>query len=93
MVPSTPPFFPLLSPPYVVFSLPPLAVSLFPEMGLTKELPLYSYLIPNKTFCLEGLLFTHDLVTHKRLCSPVPRCECMQKCTTHLPLFLSSSIG
>lgn len=65
-VPSTPPYFffpPLVPPPSVVLSLPPPAISPFTELGLTKELPLYSFLISNKTLVWRGC-YSHMILWH-----------------------------
>lgn len=66
-VPSTLPFFslPLVSPPSVVLSLPPGAISPFTEQDLTEELPPYSFLIPNKTLVWRGC-YSHMILWHTK---------------------------
>lgn len=56
-------FPPLVSPPSVVLSLPSPAFSPFTELDLTKELPLSSFLISNKTLVWRGS-YSHMILWH-----------------------------
>ncbi len=52
---------PLVSPSAAVLSLPPLGLFPFSGLGLTKELPLYLFLISNKTLVRKGC-YSHTIL-------------------------------